>query len=483
MTLCIVCPLRCRRVGLIAAAGVLAVGRVVSAQTLGIAAPPSLLLANYDRVPVGQREGLEAGAFVARTNDAGSGWYNPAGLAQHGGTAVNGSATAYEWTRLTLSGFGITTDRAKLSSVGTFIGVVLGQPVLRSDRWRVGASLTRPVAWNPSAFNVAFHPPTGSADQLVGYASRVDLRTMTPAVSIGYAPGGVGKSKVRVGVGLAYAQTSITQTQSVSDRATSPASATTRLRSFSAEGTMASGVVTGGLQWDLSPRATLGLRVVSPGLRLFGSTRLALEGSEFSGSSARDVTFHDEHASFHYKHPLEADAALMLPFARGQIEVDVRYYGSVRRYALYESDSIARVRVATDAAAPIVSSAPYTTTYHAAASVTNIAVGGNYQIMRGVRVHTGFLIDGSPTPSETESIFANADLYRVTAGLSFTGTSLSGSIGLAYGWGAGDHRGLGTTATGIPAATGLEVRTLNLMYALSYAFGQKSNRRGATGTD
>ena len=46
-----------------------------------VAVPPSLVVPNYDRLPVGQREGIEAGAFLARTNDAGANWYNPAGLA------------------------------------------------------------------------------------------------------------------------------------------------------------------------------------------------------------------------------------------------------------------------------------------------------------------------------------------------------------------------------------------------------------------
>ena len=470
----IVCRPRWRHVGLIATA--LAVASVVSAQSPTIAARPTLVLANYDRVPIGQREGLEAGAFSARTNDAGAGWYNPAGLARHEGSAINGSATAFEWTRLTLGGLGITTDRAQLSTVGTYFGVVIGQPVLRSDKWRIGGSFTRPIKWNPSSFNIAFQPPAATADELFGYATRVDLWTMIPAVSVGYAPRGVGKSKLRFGLGIAYEYTSLSHTVSVSDRLTTPTSASTQLSSFAAEGSVGVMRVSGGLQWDLNSRATLGARLVSRGLRLFGSTRLALEGSDFSGSSAGDVTFHDEGGTFHYKQPLEAGAALTFRFNRGEIEVDVRHFGSVDRYALYTSDSLASIRVATGAGPPLMSSASYATTYHAAESVTNFAVGGNYRISGALRVHAGFLTDGSPTPSEAESIFARADLYRVTAGVSFTWTALSGSIGLAHGWGSGDHGGLRATVTGLPPDAGLEVSTFNLMYALSYAFGPNPNR-------
>ena len=58
----------------------------------------------------------------------------------------------------------------------------------------------------------------------------------------------------------------------------------------------------------------------------------------------------------------------------------------------------------------------------------------------------------------------------MTSGFSLTGASLSGSIGLAYGWGRGDDRSLVVSAGGVPGKTRLEVRTLNFIYALSYAF-------------
>ncbi|HUL49619.1 MAG TPA: hypothetical protein VLT79_06370, partial [Gemmatimonadales bacterium] len=67
---------------------------VVAAQT--IAAPPTLIITNYDRIPIGQREGIEGGAYVARTDDASAAWFNPAGLAKSEKSALNASATAYE---------------------------------------------------------------------------------------------------------------------------------------------------------------------------------------------------------------------------------------------------------------------------------------------------------------------------------------------------------------------------------------------------
>ena len=77
---------------------------VLMAQISDFTLPPSGILPNYDRVLIGQREGLEGGAFVARTDDAGAGWYNPAGLALSEKSGLNASSNAYELTTITLGG-------------------------------------------------------------------------------------------------------------------------------------------------------------------------------------------------------------------------------------------------------------------------------------------------------------------------------------------------------------------------------------------
>ena len=117
-----------------------------------------------------------------------------------------------------------------------------------------------------------------------------------------------------------------------------------------------------------------------------------------------------------------------------------------------------------------MSSPPFTSTYAAVRAVANVAMAGNYRIGRLMRVHLGVLTDRSPVPTDSSSVFTKVDLYRVTSGFSLTGASLSGSIGLAYGWGRGDDRTLVVTAGGLPGLSSLKVRTLNFIYALSYAF-------------
>jgi hypothetical protein len=464
------------RVGLLASIVVVPSVRDLSAQEIVVPPSRSLGLPNYDRIPVGQREGVEAGAFVARTNDAGAGWYNPAGLAQADKSALNASANAYEWTRLTFSGLGASTDRAEFSSLSTYVGAVVGRPPLPWSKWRLGVSVTRPLSWSPGELNAAFYPPSSGGTERLGYSSNVDLSTQLWGLSVGYAPRGVGKSPLRVGGGIAVAHTSLSQDLRLSDRITTSTTASTQLRSLSADGSANSLVATGGLQWDMSRRVAFGLRVVSAGIGITRGGSLELEGSDFSSNSSADATLRDEHAGFNYKIPFETDAGITFRFGRGEIEGDVRYYGSIDRYVLYESDSLATITRVSGDNPPVVSSAPFPTAYNSAKSVTNVAMGGNYRVTSALTLRAGFGSDMSPVATVTASNFVQADLYRASVGLTFAWTSLSGSLGAAYDWGAGDRGNLATTASGAAADTRLEVRTINLVYAFSYAFGAKSGQ-------
>ena len=440
----------------------------VAGQLPPFAVPPNSILPNYERMPLGQREAIEGGAFVARTNDAGANWYNPAGLAQHKESAVNASATAYEWTRIILSSPGLSTDRSTFTTVGTFFGVLLGSPPFRSDRWRLGVSLTRPLAWRPGRIDAAYNVNTSRGDERFWASTDVDLSSLVPSMSVAYAPRGVGKSPIRLGAGFAVPITSLWQTLSLTDRVINATSATTTLRTSTTDGSVTHIVLTGGVQWDMSTRATAGLRLVSPGFQVLGGTRITLQGSRFSGTEMTDLTFRDQHAEFEYVLPFEVGLGFTVRFSRGEIEADVHYHHSADRYELYTSDSLGKATQVSGGGPPNVLSSPFASTYASARAVANLSVAGNYRVTRLMRVHLGALTDRSPVATDS-SIFTKVDLYRVTGGVSFTGASLSGSIGLGYGWGRGDDRSL-AVAGGLQASSRLEVRTLNMIYALSYAF-------------
>src|SRR5262245_32797838 len=95
---------------------------VAGAQTLDFTIPGNMILPNYSRLTVGQEEGLEGGAFIARTGNSLASWYNPAGLVQVATAQINASATAYEQSSIKLEGLSVGAKGSRFASIGTFFG-------------------------------------------------------------------------------------------------------------------------------------------------------------------------------------------------------------------------------------------------------------------------------------------------------------------------------------------------------------------------
>lgn len=438
------------------------------AQTVSV--PPTLILPNYDRLPIGQREGIEGGAYVARTNDAAAAWYNPAGLGQSRKSALNASATAYEYTSMELEGFGTSEGRSRISSTGTLLSFVIGEDVIHSRNWRFGFAITQPVVWQPSSIDLAFTMQAGA--ELLAYASDVNLNVMIPSLSAAYVPGGAGTGKLRLGAGLGMAITGLGQSVSFSDRVTDTA-ATVATRDFSADGEVWHLVPTLGLQWDVTPSISFGTRVTAPGMRVLGSSRMRLQNSRYSNAEVRDLVFADPELTMEYKQPLEADVGVAFDVFKGELEIDVHYFGAIDPYALYTSDLAGRLTVDSGVGTPIVTSVPFTTTMNSARSVVNVAIGGSRPISQKVRVHAGFSTDQSPV-DQSRSMFRQVNLKRFTAGFSLTGVRLSGSLGFGFSTGSGTRQTLGSTEGGQQTTTRLNVKAANLLFALSYAVGGSS---------
>jgi long-subunit fatty acid transport protein len=435
-----------------------------------VVVPPSIVLPNYDRIPIGQREGLEGNAYVARTEDADAAFYNPAGLGMVKSSGLNASANAYEWAAVQLEGLGKKSGRSNISSLATIFAAAIGAPVFSSDRWRLGLAITRPIIWAPGSINLLSPAPVTSGSELFGYSSKVDFSNLLPTLSVGFAPHGVRKSPFRVGAGIGVAFIGLTQGQTLSDRATNDTTIVTGLRTFYAEGSTKQLLLNAGVQWDVIPRVTLGAHVTSPGIRIGGTTVINYSGTIFTTNGSTDLAFLDNKAKFNYKLPIEAIGGAAVHFTDLSLELDVKYHGSVSSYDMYSSDSTGQLTTVEGTNPPVITRAPFTTTLNQAKSVVNVAVGGQYNLSQHFRLNGGFSTDKSPVPDENSTIFRRIDLNRITGGVTFQGEHLSGSIGLGYNFGSGTRTTLGSTAGGEPVSTKLTVTTINIMYALSYVF-------------
>jgi long-subunit fatty acid transport protein len=439
--------------------------RIVAAQTGDFAIPAGSALPNYDRISIGQREGIEANAFVARTNDAGANWYNPAGLAQSERSALNASANAYEFTGLAVVGTENARGGTRFSSIGSFFGGVIGAPIIKSDRWRLGFSYTKPVSWVPSQLEGQIDALGGLNETLL-FSSLITLTTSVPAANVGYRL----SERVRLGVGIGYAITSLNQRSSLSDRLVETANTQTSLRSIETDGSTGGLLVTGGVQVDLASNVHLGATITSPGLRVTGGSLVVYQFTNFSGDGSRDLSFRDDDAQFDYKFPLKATLGAAVTFGKAELEADLRYHGSREAYTIFSSDVPATI-ITTDASGvPTVTTASFADIIEDTKAVYNLAIGGHYAFSPALRAHAGFFTDDSPVDNPGTSLFRKLDLTGFSGGVSFGAGRLQASVGVSTSRGTSEERVIGPSLGGFTSTTRIKVTTWNLLYAISFAF-------------
>jgi hypothetical protein len=452
----------------VAAVALVAAGPVhAQVSSVDLTLPPGTAIPNYDRVRIGQNEGLEGNAYVARTGDAGSSWYNPAGLARSDRTQLNVGGNAYELTSFSIEGLGTSNGRTRIAPIGTYFGGVLGDPVIHSKKLRLGFSIARPISWTPSRIEGEIHAtPFAGAEESFLYSSFVSLTTDVPAINAGYRL----SDRFRIGAGIGMAITSLYQSQTVSDRLVNGASASGALRAFETEGQNMSLLVTGGLQYDLGSSIRLGALVTAPGSKISGSSRITFQSTAYAGPASRDASFNDAEATFDYANPLRVSGGIALKLGTGEIEADVLYRGSRDPYELYSSDVAANVVRVDSTGAASTSTLPFAPAIEESRSVTNIAVGGNYPLSEKVRAHVGFFTDTSPVANGATSIYRKIDLVGGSLGVSLKWGALSGSFGVTGSSGTSEERTAGNTLGGLPTVSEVKISTFTALYALSYAF-------------
>jgi len=425
--------------------------------------PQGVILPNYDLVRVGQWEAIESGAVVARTDGPLANVYNPAGLAASTKTEINGSATGYQYISLSLEGIGDKATSGRLADLSGFLGVALAEPFIKSTKWRLGFSVFAPLSWEPGTLSGSGQASSGGTDLLLTYRTQVSFRALVPALAAGLNL----SPRLRLGFGFQVPIVSILQEQNTSLLSTSALAAAQTDRVFSADGTTWLVRGTAGLQWDVGKALSLGLMVESPTARLWGSTYYSDELTASSGQGFATLHFRDPNARLNYQMPFLLAGGAALRLGKLTVEGDVRWYSSVSQFDLYTSDStgiaVSDSGVAPPTSAP-VTLAPVTLSYR---TVVNFAVGARYPLSKLWQVHAGVSSDQSPL-SSTSEIFRNLNVLGATAGVSFTATHLSGSVGL--GFQTGKSPSTPVAIDSVVSETRLTMTSFQLLYAIAYSF-------------
>ncbi len=432
-----------------------------TAQTVIISAPSLFIAPNEGRNPAGQIEGIEGGAFTARAADVGAIFYNPAGLGLSKKSSVSAASAAYEWTFYSGEVGDVADTGSRLSNNGRLFGFVIGGDVLGNEKLSLGLAFPTPVSWKPT-LQLSGIVGTGYSGTGMIYSTDGSYTDVLPTIAAGYAlrPG------LRVGGSLGLSFLTLSNNQNGALQGITPDGSALAQRTFRADGTSYDLLLTGGLQWDLSPAVTLGLVVTAPGLSLGGTTSLIAEETTATGGGYRTAWFRDPEAEFQVKHPTRVSLGLAWRFARGEVEANVKYFAGISKYEMFSSE-VPGVWTAVSQGESRTGAAVFAPTYDEREAVTNVAIGGRYDLTKKTSLHLGFFTSQSPVGDE--SVFSIVDLYGISTGVSLNWAHLSGSIGVVYEW--GDQGIALSPSSNLPDVTGeLGISSFHLLWGLTYKF-------------
>ena len=423
--------------------------------------PPNIVVPNYEGIPVGPYAGLEAGAYIARTNDPSAAWFNPAGLSRAKGAQISGSAGLYQYTKISpeiAPGAGTSVQH---------VPNLVGFTMQHGTKLTLGGAILTPVSWAQTT-NMEVILPSGTNLERFAYSSDSEFNRRVVALSAGYE----SDSKWRFGGGLTFLYTSLNMTQTVSDRIAMPNGLSTLLVTSSVRGSDMKVGIVGGVQVDVKPHIQVGGVIRTSGFSIYRSGTGTLEGTEKNGAASRGASFFDPEAEFHYKVPFEFTGSIAFVGKRAELETSVHAYTSVGPYSLLSSSQNSLIYQDDGLGVPpTIQQIPFQGLTSSAKGIANVAVGGHYQLFadREMRVHFGVSTDMSPVGPE-DQVFDKVDLTAFTVGLSGRFDKLTYAAGFNYRGGTSENLKLKNVLNSPEINTNIGVRTMGMIYSVSYQF-------------
>jgi hypothetical protein len=428
---------------------------------LDVPLPPSLLLPNYDRVLIGEKEALEAAAFVARAEGAVAAYYNPAGLGLAEESSLTAGISTQEWIRFSAEGGFVSDARTTNRSLGGVFGVVLGPEVIGLEKWRFGVLLARPVSIQP-ALELRTTVPTDGGSVSATYVTTSSLSDFAPTVAAAYNY----SPTLRFGGSVRLSTFSLYQNQSLFSDVLEDNTLRTVEGTLFGNGSVWSLVFTGGLQWEPRPHLRIGAHFALPSLRLFGGSSTIYRGADISDGRGLLLEFADSDVAFRYRQPFGVSAGVAWTFDRGAIEFDIRQHAGTGRYDVFRSSRpMTRTSVSDDGV--VVDETPFPTIRYAGRAVTNVSVGGHFRMGDAVTAHAGVYTDRSPADPDLPFLFTRLNLVGTTGGAAINFKGFVGSVGLAYIVG---ERKVDVELPSGTAGPTVRMRSLQILYAVSFAF-------------
>jgi long-subunit fatty acid transport protein len=430
-----------------------------------VTAPPvSLLLPNYNSVPVGEVAALEGGAFVARANDGSAGFYNPAGLAHAEQSSISGTAGAYQLSSVTPEG--LTNIQSSFQQIPSQLSVVVND-LFGRENWAGGFIVTRTNAWRQAVDAVGTRSITGRETRL-RFSTDATYDSWLGSLGVGYA----ASDRLRVGASIDGEYTFIARRQAITVQSVSNTDVAVVSLGSLGDASASHLRATVGAQYRLTPTIQIGAVLRTPGLGLTSSGDASLDGVVQAGTTTATSGFFDPDSSVEYRLPLAFKAGAAWIGTRGQVEFDVLTYSGTGEYTAIESrQPVTTVVDGGQGVPPVSSQVAYQGARVDSRAVVNVAIGGRYRLWsnRSWLLHGGYASDRSPVGAN-DAAFTKVDLQHVTVGLSGRTKLFLGSLGLRYSTGETGPMVLGASTDGDQFETTFKVSSLGLVYSIALLF-------------
>jgi hypothetical protein len=421
----------------------------------------NVLLANSNSVPIGPNAGLEGSAYVARVGDPSAAWLNPAGLSRAIAAELSGSSGLFQVS--TLSPSDVPGSGGSVYRIPSLVGFIVKGAF--GGKLTLAVSLATVTSWSQDTDSELIVNSGSSAERFAFSAdSRFDR-------FVGVGSAGYVNGKWRLGAGLAVVQTSLEKNAVVSTRTVDPAV----LRSFVLESRVRGSAFhlrpVFGVQYDASDRLRLGVMARTPAPQVYSSGSITSEGVTASGGATGGVSLFDPDAAFAAKLPFEVRGGAAYIGRRLEVEVDISAETPIGAYDMLTSDKSIVTYSGAPAGPPVVSLQAFSGLVSHSKAVVNVAVGGHVLLSNnGVwRLHFGGGTDRSGVAPDDE-LFTKIHLGAWTLGVSGTKDKLQFTAGVNYRSGSSDSITVGQLPSGALVRSGMGVRTVGIIYSLSYKF-------------
>lgn len=424
----------------------------------------SLLLPNYNSVPLGESASLEGGAFIARANDSSAAFFNPAGLAHAERSSISGSAGSFQFGSVSTDDF--VNVESSFQQLPALLGVVVNELGGRTN-WAGGLSIARVHAWHQK-LDAETTLTQGSAANRFRLSTDAEFDAWLASLGVGYER----SDRLRLGFTIDAQYTSGSRRQAIADQVITATGLLSTTAGTNAWASAAHLRASAGAQFAVSPTVRLGAVMRTPGWKVMSGGSTSLEALSHAGAATRTVSFFDPDVATDLKLPFELKTGIGWVGTRAQIEVDVFAYAGAGTYSLLETGNTATV-VNDDGQGrpPTISTQVYGSPVIDSRGVVNVAVGARYALTSSGAwvLHGGYATDRSPV-GDADTTFTKVHLQNVTAGISARTKWFLASAGLHYAAGRSDPILIRGAREEFNYQTDFSVSTVGIVYSLAVLF-------------